>query len=171
MASPFPGMDPYLEGSGWMTMYTGLSVEIARQLTPLLSDRYTALLNEWFVVAMPQAADGVMVSSASGYPDAYVADTGVQPGAGRASSAVVAGQQARGGPAGIFAQATPDASQFGAFDGDRSITPWAAGPHGGRLAGCSLFCVSQQGRPAAADRHLAGPARSAVADGAGAPAR
>ena len=89
MASPFPGMDPYLEGSGWMTTHTGLSVEIARQLTPLLPDRYTALLNEWFVVAMPQAVDGVMVGTASGYPDAYVADIGVPPRARRAGPAAV----------------------------------------------------------------------------------
>jgi len=89
MASPFPGMDPYLEGSGWMTTHTGLSVEIARQLAPLLPDRYTALLNEWFVVAMPQAADGVTVSTAWGYPDAYVADTGVPRGAGPVGTGAV----------------------------------------------------------------------------------
>ena len=32
MPSPFPGMDPYLEGSLWMTVNTQLSAEIARQL-------------------------------------------------------------------------------------------------------------------------------------------
>ena len=30
MPSPFPGMDPYLEGSAWMGVHTELSVEIAR---------------------------------------------------------------------------------------------------------------------------------------------
>ena len=32
MPSPFPGMDPYLEGSLWMTVHTDLAVGIAHQL-------------------------------------------------------------------------------------------------------------------------------------------
>ena len=32
MPSPFPGMDPYLEGSLWMSVHTDLAVGIARQL-------------------------------------------------------------------------------------------------------------------------------------------
>ena len=30
MPSPFPGMDPYLEGSLWTTVHAQLSAEIAR---------------------------------------------------------------------------------------------------------------------------------------------
>lgn len=47
MPSPFPGMDPYLEGSLWMTVHAQLSAEIARQLAPLLRPRYLALTVEW----------------------------------------------------------------------------------------------------------------------------
>ncbi len=43
MPSPFPGMDPYLEGSLWMSVHTQLAVEIARQLAPRLRPRYLAL--------------------------------------------------------------------------------------------------------------------------------
>ena len=31
MPSPFPGMDPFLEGSQWTSVHTALSVEIARE--------------------------------------------------------------------------------------------------------------------------------------------
>ena len=40
MPSPFPGMDPYLEGSEWVSMHVELSSEIARQLAPLLRPKY-----------------------------------------------------------------------------------------------------------------------------------
>lgn len=40
MASPFPGIDPYLEGSRWPSVQTQLSVEIARGLAPVLRPRY-----------------------------------------------------------------------------------------------------------------------------------
>lgn len=50
MSSPFPGMDPYLEGSLWATAHPQLSVEIARQLAPKLRPKYVALPNERFVV-------------------------------------------------------------------------------------------------------------------------
>ena len=74
MPSPFPGMDPYLEGSLWMTVHTQLSAEIARQLAPKLRPRYLALTTERFVYEEP---DSVAVSAASLYPDAGV--TGVDP--------------------------------------------------------------------------------------------
>jgi hypothetical protein len=35
MPSPFPGMDPYLEGSEWTSVHAELSSEIARQLYSL----------------------------------------------------------------------------------------------------------------------------------------
>jgi hypothetical protein len=40
MPSPFPGMDPYLEGSEWRSVQTHLSVEIARFLAPRLQPKY-----------------------------------------------------------------------------------------------------------------------------------
>ena len=69
MPSPFPGMDPYLEGSLWMSVHTQLSAEIARQLAPKLRPRYLALTNERFVyvakteISRPQPADsGIAVA-------------------------------------------------------------------------------------------------------------
>jgi hypothetical protein len=50
MPSPFPGMDPYLEGSLWTTVHVQLSAEIARQLAPRLRPRYLALTAERFVI-------------------------------------------------------------------------------------------------------------------------
>lgn len=40
MPSPFPGIDPYLEGSRWPSFQTQLSIEIARELAPLLCPKY-----------------------------------------------------------------------------------------------------------------------------------
>jgi hypothetical protein len=60
MPSPFPGMDPYLEGSLWMTVHSQLSAEIARQLAPKLRPRYLALMTERFVLEIPE---GVAVAT------------------------------------------------------------------------------------------------------------
>jgi Protein of unknown function (DUF4058) len=40
MPSPFPGMDPYLEGSLWTTFHFSLAAEIVRQLSPKVPPRY-----------------------------------------------------------------------------------------------------------------------------------
>src|SRR5438309_1878856 len=50
MPSPFPGMDPYLEGARWMTVHAQLTAEIARQLAPRLRPKYVALTTERFVL-------------------------------------------------------------------------------------------------------------------------
>src|SRR5438093_10232320 len=84
MPSPFPGMDPYLEGSLWMTIHTQLSAEIARQLAPRLRPRYLALTSERFVYEMPE---GVAVAQSSLYPDVGLAETRPGPFA-RAGAAV-----------------------------------------------------------------------------------
>lgn len=73
MPSPFPGMDPYLEGSLWMTVHTQLSAEIARQLAPKLRPRYLALTTERFVFEEPES---VAIATSSLYPDVGVADVG-----------------------------------------------------------------------------------------------
>src|SRR3712207_4056371 len=70
MPSPFPGMDPYLEGSLWTSVHTQLSVEIARQLAPRLRPRYLALTTERFVV---ETSDGVAVTRTDIYPDVGLA--------------------------------------------------------------------------------------------------
>lgn len=45
MPSPFPGMDPYLEGYLWPDFHHRLATEISRQLTPRLRPRYVARLD------------------------------------------------------------------------------------------------------------------------------
>src|ERR1051325_1209532 len=42
MQSPFPGMDPYLEGSEWQSFHSAFALEIARQLSGKLPDAYVA---------------------------------------------------------------------------------------------------------------------------------
>lgn len=49
MPSPFPGMDPYLEGYIWPDVHQSLAGQIKRQLTPLLRPRYVARLSIYFV--------------------------------------------------------------------------------------------------------------------------
>lgn len=75
MPSPFPGMDPYLEGALWTTLHHGLGTEIVRQLAPKLRPRYIALPVERFVLDM---SSGVTVSTASIYPDVSVAEASSQ---------------------------------------------------------------------------------------------
>ncbi len=76
MPSPFPGMDPYLEGALWTTLHHSLGTEIVRQLAPKLRPRYVALPVERFVIDM---TSGVSVTTASTYPDVAVAETRAQP--------------------------------------------------------------------------------------------
>src|SRR5262249_19160790 len=66
MPSPFPGMDPYLEGDLWTTVHTQLGAEIARQLTPWLRPRYVALAEKRFVMDAPE---DVAVSGGDPSPD------------------------------------------------------------------------------------------------------
>jgi hypothetical protein len=84
MPSPFPGMDPYLEGSLWMSVHTQLSVEIARQLTPKLLPRYAALTPERFVF---DTFEDVGISEGNILPDVDVVLSGL-PGASPSGTAV-----------------------------------------------------------------------------------
>ena len=49
MPSPFPGMDPYLEGHLWPDTHHRLAVEIARRLAAKLRPRYVARLETRYV--------------------------------------------------------------------------------------------------------------------------
>ncbi len=69
MPSPFPGMDPYLEGSLWTSVHTALAVEIARQLNRRLSTRYVALTTRRFVMETPEESEIVIGEI---YPDIAV---------------------------------------------------------------------------------------------------
>src|SRR5438270_5698779 len=67
MPSPFPGMDPYLEGDEWTSFHTYFATEIARQLTPKLRPKYVALPEKRFDVVDPSA-----LAIESVYPDVGV---------------------------------------------------------------------------------------------------
>jgi Protein of unknown function (DUF4058) len=56
MSSPFPGMDPYLEGALWTTVQFTLGSEIVRQLAPHLRPRYLLLPVERFGMGAPEVA-------------------------------------------------------------------------------------------------------------------
>jgi Protein of unknown function (DUF4058) len=69
MPSPFPGMDPYLEGVLWTTVHFSLSAEIVRQLAPKLRPRYLVLPAERFVMETPES---VAITATAIYPDVGV---------------------------------------------------------------------------------------------------
>jgi hypothetical protein len=77
-------MDPYLEGSLWMSVHTQLSAEIARQLAPKLSPKYLALTSGRCVFS---TAESVAVATRTLYPDVGVARTKLL-GASQSSVAV-----------------------------------------------------------------------------------
>jgi hypothetical protein len=72
MPSPFPGMEPYLEGALWTTVHFSLSAEIVRQLAPKLRPRYLVLLAERFVMETPES---VAITATDIYPDVGMAKT------------------------------------------------------------------------------------------------
>ena len=69
MPSPFPGMDPYLEGSEWGTFHVEFSVEIRRQLSPKVRPKYHVLTMRRFITDVPEA---IVVARRDVYPDAAV---------------------------------------------------------------------------------------------------
>jgi hypothetical protein len=70
--SPFPGMDPYLEGEMWQEFHNTLATQIRAQILPKLKPKYVALLEKRF--ALDQPTLGVASISAV-YPDVAVART------------------------------------------------------------------------------------------------
>jgi hypothetical protein len=77
MPSPFPGMDPYLEGARWMGVHAQLSVELARQLGPQIRPKYVALIEERVVVDVVDFADGDRDRPTKRRPDVALVATGV----------------------------------------------------------------------------------------------
>ena len=64
MPSPFPGMDPYLEGYLWPDVHHRLATQISDQLMPMLRPRYVARLEIQVIQDATSEADiGIM------YPD------------------------------------------------------------------------------------------------------
>ena len=67
MPSPFPGMDPYLEGYLWPDVHQALASKIRQLLTPLVRPRYTVRLGVYVVEdRSPESEIGIM------YPDIEV---------------------------------------------------------------------------------------------------
>ena len=67
MPSPFPGVDPYLEGYLWPDVHNALAAKLRQLLTPLLRPRYTARLAIYMVEDIaPESEIGIM------YPDVEV---------------------------------------------------------------------------------------------------
>ncbi|MEM7539413.1 MAG: DUF4058 family protein, partial [Chloroflexota bacterium] len=71
MSSPFPGMDPYLEGDLWSSFHTHMSIEIIRQLTPKIQPRYAAVAMKHFI--MEQMED-IVISYKKIAPDVGVTE-------------------------------------------------------------------------------------------------
>lgn len=64
MTSPFPGMDPYLEGSMWRDVHHELASQIRKQLVPAISPKYVARIEPYVVKDNnPKSEFGTM------YPD------------------------------------------------------------------------------------------------------
>src|SRR3982751_2430137 len=92
MPSPFPGMDPYLEGPEWTPFHTLLATELVRQLAPRLRPRYLVYPDKRFVLEAPEEAPEVsLVAAGSGRPDVSVVetvpDTAPRPATGGAATA------------------------------------------------------------------------------------
>jgi hypothetical protein len=65
--SPFPGMDPYLEGEMWSEFHDRLANQISVQLMPLLQPKYVALLSKYYTIDQ----SGVGIVGAPSKPGIY----------------------------------------------------------------------------------------------------
>lgn len=76
MPTPFPGMDPYLEGPLWSSFHALFAPEIIRLLNPQLRPRYIALAQQY-----QQISSGEEIGIAQGrmYPDLGVVRTSAAP--------------------------------------------------------------------------------------------
>lgn len=73
MASPFPGMDPYLEGEMWQEFHERFANQISVQLLPQLKPKYVALLAKRY--AVDRTALGIVEPEEKTrvvYPDVHV---------------------------------------------------------------------------------------------------
>lgn len=77
MPSPFPGMDPYLEGDLWSEFHGDLAKSVKEQLLPKLLPRFYAFTEKYFV--LDDDAD-LGIARTPTYPDVGVADRGFEPG-------------------------------------------------------------------------------------------
>ena len=84
MPSPFPGMDPYLEGYLWPDVHSALAYKIRQQLAPQIQPKYVARL-EISVIEdySPEAEIGIM------YPDVKVIKVSCRGGLAHRSARVI----------------------------------------------------------------------------------
>ncbi len=88
--SPFPGMDPYLEGELWQEFHDRLANQISEQLMPLLQPKYVALLNKRYVIDRSGLGIFGLPLQHTIYPDVHVVrPTGVKETAAPVYAAVV----------------------------------------------------------------------------------
>lgn len=71
MASPFPGMDPYLEGDMWQEFHETPASALRAQLMPRLKPKYVALLAKRSLIAPPTLSLTDMPARMV-YPDVHV---------------------------------------------------------------------------------------------------
>jgi len=88
MPSPFPGMDPYLEGYLWPDVHSALASKIRQQLTPLLRPKYAARLEVYLAEdPFPEGEVGIL------YPDVEVLESSANrrstPEPGKASTLTI----------------------------------------------------------------------------------
>ena len=72
MPSPFPGMDPYLEGDMWQEFHETLAGAIRAQIMSQLAPKYVALLAKRYVVHRPAIGIFSPPSERIVYPDVHV---------------------------------------------------------------------------------------------------
>lgn len=75
MASPFPGMDPYLEGEMWQEFHETLASAIRAKLTPHLRPKYVALLAKRYVLDRPALCIVDLPPTRIVYPDVHVVES------------------------------------------------------------------------------------------------
>ncbi|MEA3339512.1 MAG: DUF4058 family protein [Chloroflexota bacterium] len=81
MPSPFPGMDPYLEGEMWQEFHETMANAIRAQLMSVLTPKYVALLAKRYVLDRPIMGIFGLPEEMIFYPDVHVvAPSGMQPG-------------------------------------------------------------------------------------------
>jgi hypothetical protein len=69
MQSPFPGMDPYLEGHLWTSVHSMLAAQVTAQLNRVLRPKYIALAERRYISG---DWEEIMVSAGSMRPDVAV---------------------------------------------------------------------------------------------------
>jgi len=75
MGSPFPGMDPYLEGDLWQEFHETLASAIRARLMPFLAPTYVALLAKRYVLGRPALGVFDVPPPRTIYPDVHVVQT------------------------------------------------------------------------------------------------